>query len=121
MISHFIDNELKESLEGTVFGQRDVSTVHPLEVGIFLEVALAEVGEVNDPCGWADGGRVVADIVVLVGGFLIMEDIRKCEDGLLWALRLRSTLLSPLFEAVSEFFLALGALTWFFGFWYWSR
>ena len=118
MISHFIDNELKESLEGTVFSQRDVSTVHPLEVGVFLEVAFAEVGKVNNPCGWADGGRVVADIVVLVGGFLIMEDIRKCEDGLLWALRLRSTLLSPLFEAVSDFFIALGALTWSFGFWY---
>lgn len=121
MISHFIDDKLKESLEGAMFGQRNVSTVHSFEVGILLEVALAEVGKVNDPCGWADGGEVVADIIVLIGGFLIEEEIRKWEDGFLWALKLRSTLLSPLFEALSEFFLDLGALTWFFGFWYWSR
>lgn len=83
MISHFIDDKLKESLEGAVFGQRDVSTVHSLEMGILLEVALAEVGLVDDPCGWADGGRFVADVVVFIGGFLIEKDIRKWEDGFL--------------------------------------
>lgn len=99
-----------------MFGQRNVSTVHPLEVRILLEVALAEVGLVNDPCGRADGGGVAANIIVLIGGFFIVEEIRKWEDGFLWVLRLRPTLLSPLFETLSEFLLGLGALTWFFGF-----
>lgn len=103
-----------------MFGQRNVSAVHSLEMGIFLEVALAEVRLIDNPCGWADGGRVVADIVVFVGGFFIGKQIRKWEDGFLWVLRLRSKLLS-LFEELSEFLLSFGALTWFFGFWYWSR
>ena len=94
-----------------MFGQGNVSAVHSLEMRILLEVALAEVGLVDDPCGWTDCGRVVADIVVFIGCFFIENDIRKWEEGFLWVLRLRSTLLSPLFDELSEFLLALGALT----------
>lgn len=118
---YYINEEIRTSLEGMVLGYWRVSAVHALEVRVFFELTLSKSRLAEKDFGsWANG-RVIFDVIVLICCFYVNVRLRKCVEAFFWKLIspfFKSLLLTTLLLQSFPFFLL--ALTWFWGFWYWS-